>query len=121
MAGVYRLEVKSTCNSVVSGSSELTVNKCASNIHDQVGVTTYAAYPNPFRSKLHISYEAKENQMAQAFIYDVEGRIVYHSQLPTTVGKNQQIIFPSNLLNGAYMLFLEADRQKQPFKLLREE
>ena len=87
MAGVYSLEVKSTCNSVVSGSSELTVNKYASNIHDQVGVTTYAAYPNPFRSKLHISYEAKENQMAQAFIYDVEGRIVYHSQLPTTVGK----------------------------------
>jgi len=119
-AGIYNVEIKSACGSIMSNAVKLTINKCSSNIDNQSDNISFSAFPNPFHNQFKIAYEAKVNQLVGAFIYDMEGRLVYHTELPSISGKNEQTIFPYNLLNGAYMLFVEVDGQKLPFKLLRE-
>lgn len=66
------------------------------------------AYPNPAHDHLSLNFIANENEAGEIIIYDMLGRVVYHTNVDLTEGYQQFNVPVSDLINGAYNLVISS-------------
>jgi len=84
------------------------------SVENTVEDLQFAAYPNPFKNQVKITYHLKEKSKVSLRIYDVQGRLV--SELVNQEQNNglHEVVWPAEnaVSNGlyTYKLMIEADR-----------
>lgn len=76
-------------------------------------------YPNPSRDrKLNIQFQSIKSEIAIIEIFDWQGRALYQSFAPTSVGNNKKSIGLPNLATGNYLLRLSVGSASISKKLI---
>lgn len=74
-------------------------------------------YPNPADEYTMLEFDANENEKAEVWITDINGRRVNHMQLTTTAGTNSLKIATHSLPAGLYIVNILTEQQKSSLKL----
>jgi hypothetical protein len=95
----------------------------ADKVHSKTNAKTNSflgnAYPNPARDVVTIDYELPEQtSQAQVALYDMNGRKVLQTQLPSVSGLKQVRLSVNDLQSGLFMYTLEIDGVKYHSKII---
>lgn len=82
---------------------------------------TLLLYPNPTNGYLNISFDTKENEIAQIQIINLLGEMTYATQIDTEIGENLFTIDLSELHKGLYLVQLVSPSHSALSKLIIQQ
>lgn len=85
---------------------------------DEVFVTRFRTYPNPFRDQLNVRFRANNDTPADLIVYNLHGNVVFQTQEQLQEGQNTFSYDLSNLNRGFHFLKIIVDGELKRVRVL---
>jgi hypothetical protein len=86
-------------------------------VMDSVVIDQVNAYPNPFKNKTTIFFNAKQNETVTVSVQNILGKIVFTEKIVAKAGRNS-IDFYKNKLSGGIYVYTVATKSNKISKRL---
>ncbi len=84
----------------------ISANKPQTRFVAQIEQISMQVFPNPFQSKLNVTYQGSTEGLVSYWISDLMGKKLYHNTQEAYIGKNEFELSLGKLPKGLYMLSL---------------
>jgi hypothetical protein len=105
-SGDMRVRAENSCGFGPTSIKAITVNSCRL-ANGETSVMELAAYPNPAKDNLTVSFSAQSNETYTIEMFDMTGRLVISQSNMSTIGVNKQEINLQNISTGLYNLVVK--------------